>query len=182
MVGHKILTALASVLALVCCPGFGDAAWARTAVIQVPKRDSDGNAMGGVRLPDIAVPLGVNARQNPPLSRCALAGAYVAFPRTAAEATGPASGLRPVLERYKERNVYVDQVRAAAGELAREGFLLPEDATIIIRAAAQSPLWQDDAPWGNRACRRGILPRVHPSSEAGCAAMTAEKADRGEMC
>jgi hypothetical protein len=118
-----------------------------SAVIQVPERDADGNATGGVRLPDVAVPLGVHARQNPPLSfLCALAGAYLAFPRTAAEATGPASGLRPVLERYKERNVYVDQVRTAARKLSEEGFLLPEDAAVITHAAAENPLWHDNAP------------------------------------
>jgi len=117
------------------------------AAIQVPERDADGNAIGGVRLPDVVVPLGVHARQNPPLSfLCSLAGAYVAFPRTAAEAEGPASGLRPVLERYKERNVYVDQVRAAARKLSEEGFLLAEDAAIIIHAAAENPLWQDNSP------------------------------------
>ena len=33
------------------------------AIIEVPKRDEDGNAIGGVRLPDMQVPLGVNARQ-----------------------------------------------------------------------------------------------------------------------
>src|ERR1700749_1309991 len=36
------------------------------AVIQVPKRDQDGNALGGVRLPDLAVPTGTNGAQNRP--------------------------------------------------------------------------------------------------------------------
>src|ERR1700761_9508108 len=36
------------------------------AVIQVPKRDQDGNPLGGVRLPDIAVPVGTNGGQNDP--------------------------------------------------------------------------------------------------------------------
>ena len=57
------------------------------AVIQVPKRDEDGNSLGGVRLPDMQAPLGANAQQNPPLSfLCALAAAYVAFPRAQADA------------------------------------------------------------------------------------------------
>jgi len=118
-----------------------------SAVIQVPQRDADGNAIGGVRLPDVAVPLGVHARQNPPLaSICALAGGYVAFPRSTEAATGPARGLRPVLERYRERNVYVDRVRAAARQLSKEGLLLPDDAVIILHAAAENPLWQAEAP------------------------------------
>lgn len=89
----------------------------------------------------------MHARQNPPLaSICALAGGYVAFPRTTEAATGPARGLRPVLERYKERNVYVDRVRAAARQLSKEGLLLPDDAVIILHAAAENPLWQAEAP------------------------------------
>ena len=38
------------------------------AVIEIPELDADGNAIGGVRLPDMQVPLGVDAQQNPPLS------------------------------------------------------------------------------------------------------------------
>ena len=48
------------------------------AVVQVPQRDADGNPVGGVRLPDIAVPLGVSELQNEPLTSftCSLVGAY----------------------------------------------------------------------------------------------------------
>jgi hypothetical protein len=117
------------------------------AAIEVPKRDEDGNSIGGVRLPDVQVPLGVNARQNPPLSfLCALAGAYVAFPRSQADADATHDGHRPVLERYKTRNDYVNLVRAAARNLERDGFLLPDDAAVIIHAAAESPLWRATAP------------------------------------
>jgi Alpha/beta hydrolase domain len=114
------------------------------AVIQIPKRDADGNALGGVRLPDEEAPLGVNAQQNPPLSfTCMLAGAYVAFPRTEADADAKHDDHRPVLARYKTRNEYVDHIRNAARELEHDGFLLPDDAAIIVQAAATNPLWRD---------------------------------------
>jgi len=117
------------------------------AIIEIPKRDEDGNAIGGVRLPDMEVPLGVNARQNPPLSRqCMLPGAYVAFPRTQAEADATHDPHRPVLERYKTRNEYVNLIRAATRDLERDGFLLPDDAAIIIHSAAENPLWRASAP------------------------------------
>jgi alpha/beta hydrolase family protein len=117
------------------------------AVILVPKRDEDGNSVGGVRLPDLEAPLGVHARQNPPLSFvCALAGAYVAFPRTQADAEAAHDLHRPVLDRYKTRNDYVNRIRSAARELERDGFLLPDDATTIIQSAAESPLWRTSAP------------------------------------
>jgi Alpha/beta hydrolase domain len=114
------------------------------AVIQIPKRDADGNVIGGVRLPDMQAPLGANAQQNPPLSfTCMLAGAYVAFPRTQADADAKHDSHRPVLERYKTRNDYVNQIRIAARELERDGFLLPDDAAVIIQSAAASPLWRN---------------------------------------
>jgi Alpha/beta hydrolase domain len=113
------------------------------AVIEVPKRDADGNAIGGVRLPDMQAPLGANAQQNPPLSfLCALAAAYVAFPRTQADADAAHNAHRPVLERYKTRNDYVNQIRIAARVLTRDGFLLPEDAAVIIQSAAENPMWR----------------------------------------
>jgi len=117
------------------------------AIIEIPKRDDDGNAVGGVRLPDMQAPLGVNARQNPPLSfLCMLAGAYVAFPLSQADADAAHDTHRPVLARYKTRNDYVDRIRTAARDLERDGFLLPDDAAIIIQSAAESPLWRAPAP------------------------------------
>jgi hypothetical protein len=117
------------------------------AVIEIPKRDQDGNAVGGVRLPDMEVPLGVNARQNPPLSfQCMLAGAYVAFPLTQADADAAHDAHRPILARYETRNDYVNRVRTAARALQRDGFLLPDDAAIIIQSAAANPLWRTPIP------------------------------------
>src|SRR5271163_4660965 len=56
------------------------------AVIQVPKRDGDGNALGGVRLPDIAVPTGTSGGQNQPQTfTCMLVGSFSAFAATKAE-------------------------------------------------------------------------------------------------
>jgi hypothetical protein len=107
------------------------------ATIEIPKRDEDGNAVGGVRLPDMQAPLGVNARQNPPLSfQCMLAGAYFAFPPTQADADAAHDPRRPVLERYKSRNDYANRIRVAARELERDSFLLPDYAAIIIKSAA----------------------------------------------
>jgi len=81
-----------------------------------------------VRLPDEQVALGVNAQQNPPLSfACMLGGAYVAFPRTQADADAkrePPPGARAL----QDRNDYVNQIRIAARSLEHDGFLLPEDA------------------------------------------------------
>jgi hypothetical protein len=97
------------------------------AAIMRPKRDEDGNVLGGVRLPDVAVPLGVHAAQQDPKSfACALAGALLPFE--------PAK----IAQRYAGRDDYVNRIRVAARALQAEGFLLADDAAVIIAAAAAS--------------------------------------------
>jgi hypothetical protein len=109
------------------------------AVIQVPKRDADGNAVGGVRLPDMEAPLGTHGGLNQPHNRgCMLVGAYTPFGRSKAQREA-ANDARPSLaERYRNRDDYVDRIRVASRRLMQEGFLLPEDAAVIVEAAASS--------------------------------------------
>lgn len=107
------------------------------AVIQVPIVDQDGNATGGVRLPDMAVPLGTHAAQNPPLSfLCSLAAGYVAFAETRKERAAAQDARLSLAERYKNREDYANRIRAAARELERRGLLLGDDADEMARAAA----------------------------------------------
>ncbi|HEY2876583.1 MAG TPA: alpha/beta hydrolase domain-containing protein [Reyranella sp.] len=99
-----------------------------TAVVQRPKRDTDGNVMGGVRLPDMEAPLGVHAAQQEPKSfSCALAGAFLPFTQA------------QIAARYKDRDDYVNKIRTAARALQKEGLLLSQDAAVIIAAAAAHP-------------------------------------------
>ena len=112
------------------------------AVIQTPQLDADGNAIGGVRLPDHAVPLGTNGGQNEPQTfTCSLAGSYIAFAKTKAERE-TAHDTRPSIEeRYKNQDDYVNQVRSASIKLMQAGFLLPDDAAVIIANAAANPIF-----------------------------------------
>ncbi len=99
----------------------------------VPVTDTDGNELSGVRLPDVAVPLGtylgwnVRAAGFAEDELCFLFGSFVPFARTEAERI--ASGdPRPSLEtRYADKADYVAKVRAAAEDLAVRGLILPED-------------------------------------------------------
>ena len=112
------------------------------AVIQVPKRDSDGNALGGVRLPDIAVPTGTNGGQNQPQTfTCMLVGSFSAFAATKAERERTGDIRPSIEERYRRRDDYVNRVRIAAQDLIVRGFLLPEDAAVIVQEAASSKLF-----------------------------------------
>jgi Alpha/beta hydrolase domain len=112
------------------------------AVIQIPKRDQDGNALGGVRLPDIAVPTGTNGPQNQPQSfTCMLVGTFSPFAATKAERERTGDVRPSIEERYHGRDDYVNRVRIAAQDLAKLGFLLPDDAAVIIQEAASTNLF-----------------------------------------
>jgi hypothetical protein len=111
------------------------------AVIQIPRRDADGNALGGVRLPGIEAPLGTYAGLNLPLSRgCMLIGAYLPFAYSKAGRGGQEDPRLSITERYASRDAYVDRVRGAARRLVGEGFMLPEDAAIVVQSAASTPI------------------------------------------
>ena len=113
-----------------------------SAMIQVPRRDADGNAVGGVRLPDIAVPTATNGGQNQPQTfTCMLVGSFSAFAATKAQRERAGAARPSIEERYRSRDDYVNRVRVAAQDLLARGFLLPEDAAVIIQAAASSNLF-----------------------------------------
>ncbi len=112
-------------------------------VTRVPLPDADGNDVGGIRLPDLAVPLGTytgwNLRAPEIGAQDKLArwsGSFVPFAPT--EAVRRAAGdPRPSLEaRYASRAEYRDRIQVAARELVTAGFLLAEDVPEIVERAA----------------------------------------------
>ncbi len=112
------------------------------AIVQAPKLDADGNALGGVRLPDMEAPLGTHGAQNLPLSSrpCNLDAAYIAFARTAAERA--AGDKRPaVTERYANKEDYVARIREAARKLVAQRLMSEADALEAERAAQAVAAW-----------------------------------------
>jgi hypothetical protein len=117
------------------------------AVIQMPQRDADGNPLGGVRLPDVAVPLGVHGAQNTPLTfTCMLVGAYLPFAATKEARDATHDPRLSLAERYKDQNDYVNRIRVAAREAEAEGFLLAEDVAVIENSVAAAPIFVQAAP------------------------------------
>jgi Alpha/beta hydrolase domain len=115
-------------------------------VTLVPDVDADGNDKGGIRLPDVSVPLGTYTGWN--LRRPAMgapdhlarwSGSFFAFARTEQERRR-SSDPRPSIEaRYPSRDEYVKRVEAAAAALVRRGFLLEEDAAMAVERARRLP-------------------------------------------
>ena len=118
----------------------------------IPAVDADGNEVAGIRLPDVAVPLGTytgwNLRAAPYGAENVLAGlhgSYLALARTAAERRKSGDPRPSILERYPTRRVYLDRVKASVLRLQEEGFLLETDAREMLKIAAQRKLWQDES-------------------------------------
>jgi len=111
------------------------------AVVLVPQVDQDGNSLGGVRLPDLEVPLGQHGDLNTPMTNgtCRLGGSYRPFARTAADRKARNDAKLSLEERYPGGlNEYTSRIRTAARNLVADRLLLPEDAAVIENAAADN--------------------------------------------
>ena len=119
------------------------------AVMQVPRRDADGNAEGGVRLPAIAVPIGTFGGWNAPLDNdCGdMSVFWRQFPRSNLQRLMTSDSRASVQERYGTAEEYLKRYRTAAEALVREGYVLQSDATDMEAnvAARVKPLFQPPA-------------------------------------
>jgi hypothetical protein len=114
--------------------------------VRIPAVDHDGNETGGIRVPELAVPLGTAtgwAARAPDAGGdgelCYLDGSYVPFARTRAERQANADPRRSVEERYRGKPDYVDRIRRAAARLQKGGYLLEEDAVRALVRAESRP-------------------------------------------
>ena len=106
--------------------------------------DADGNELGGIRMPDVSVPLATYTGWNPrhPETGGAeqilpMQGATFPFPRTADERAQTGDPRPAIAERYRDRADYLNQVRRAALTLAEQRYLLPEDVPLAVAIAAE---------------------------------------------
>jgi hypothetical protein len=104
--------------------------------------DGDGNETGGIRLPDITVPVGTHAGWNPrdpvtgsPEQIVAMNGLTLWFAPDEATRAARRDPRRSLAERYRDEADYAAKVRAAAVRLAAERYLLEEDVDRVVEAA-----------------------------------------------
>ena len=114
----------------------------------VPMVDEDGNEIAGIRLPDIAAPLGTYTGWNLRAPEhgaegmlAGLDGSYLEFPRTPEEREETGDPRPSIHERYPTRAEYLNEITEQAMQLQEEGFLLAEDALEMIRQAAERDKW-----------------------------------------
>jgi len=110
----------------------------RALVTQV---DADGNETSGIRLPDIAVPLGTHTGWNlyqapfPEGELCDRDGTYAPFAATRAEREAKNDPRLSLEERYGDHASYVRRVEQAVKQLLAERLLLAEDGELFIAKA-----------------------------------------------
>jgi hypothetical protein len=113
----------------------------------VPAVDADGNELGGIQLPDVAVPLATYTGWNPRDPATGGEGQIIdmlgsTLPFAAVPEQRSPTGGRPdprpsIAERYRDRDNYLARVRAAAEDLARQRYILSEDVVLLVQTAAE---------------------------------------------
>ena len=106
--------------------------------------DADGNEVAGIRMPDISVPVATYTGWNPRAPETGgigqnnlMQGSTFPFAATKAERVQRGDPRPSIEERYRDRDAYLAQVRAAAESLADQRYLLAEDIDLAVRLAAE---------------------------------------------
>src|SRR6478609_5996285 len=107
--------------------------------VLVPQSDADGNDLGGVRLPELQVPLatytGWNLRDpsiGAPEQRVSFLGSWIPLAKTAEERKKSGDPRLSIAERYKSQEEYMSRFEQAAKKLIEQRFLLQEDLPAIL--------------------------------------------------
>jgi hypothetical protein len=110
--------------------------------VMAPQVDQDGIDLGGVRMPEVAVPLATYTGWNPrdpktgsPEQLVDFAGSYIPFAKTKAERMRTGDPRLSLEERYSSRAQYIGLVAEAGGKLIKGGYLLAEDLPSLVERA-----------------------------------------------
>ncbi len=113
-----------------------------TLPLLVSQVDADGNELGGIRLPDVSVPLATytgwnfrSAAVGGSQELVALAGSSIPFAATKAKRTASGDPRLSVEERYTSKDDYLRRVREAADKLVKERYVLADDVNPILAHA-----------------------------------------------
>jgi hypothetical protein len=94
------------------------------------QRDSNGNAIGGIRSPHLDVPIAtlIGEAGNPGPSFCSSFGATIPFDSA------------KLASLYNSHGAFVSKWSASVAAMADAGFITPEDAELVQASAAQSSI------------------------------------------
>jgi hypothetical protein len=124
--------------------------------LYLPRLNTDGMMIGGVRLPAIDAPKATYTGWNPqvvgngPTALCSLVGGVVPFAATRENRSAKADPRPSVAERYDSPSAYVERVDKVAQELVHNRFMLMEDLA-RQHSAAESDTLDGLTPPQNKA-------------------------------
>ena len=115
---------------------------------RVPAVDEAGNDRGGIRLPQIAVPLATHTGWNyrrpeigAPDRLASEIGSYLPLPKTRADRERTGDSRMSIEERYANKQAYLDRIAAAARELVEQRYVLSEDVADLVAQAEAHYDW-----------------------------------------
>ena len=116
--------------------------------VLVPAVDEDGNDRGGIRLPEIEVPLASHtgwSYRHPSIGApdrlASEIGSYLPFPRTREDRERASDPRRSVEERYQSEMAYIGAITDSALRLVQKRYLLVEDLPEIVSRARAHYHW-----------------------------------------
>ncbi len=119
----------------------------------VPQVNADGNEVGGIAMPEVAVPLasytGWNLRSEVIGAKTELfpmTGSWIPFAKTEAERKRTGDPRPSIEERYKNKSEYLEKIDAATADLVKQGYLLPQDAPGLHDRAAKEWDYREGLP------------------------------------
>jgi hypothetical protein len=127
----------------------------RKFTVLVPQVDKDGNDVSGIRILEVAVPLGTYTGWNIHLPQlrsldylAGLVGSFSPFAKTREERQKSGDPRVSIAERYSSKQDYLDQAQRAARSLVSQRFMLTGDVDAVMRRAGA--LWNAIAAGGVR--------------------------------
>ncbi len=114
----------------------------------VSQVDKDGTELGGLRLPEVVVPLATTAGWNFRKAEIGgthllfpLLGSYVPFASTRAERERTHDPRLSVEERYTSREQFLKRIQDAAAPLVKDGYILADDVPAVVKRAGDHWDW-----------------------------------------
>jgi hypothetical protein len=119
----------------------------------VSQVDKDGNELGGLRLPDVVVPLATTAGWNFRKTEIGgthllfpLLGSYIPFASTRSERERTHDPRPSIEERYMSREAFLKRIQDAAAPLVKDGYLLADDVPALVKRAGDHWDWLAKRP------------------------------------
>ena len=113
--------------------------------VGVPALDENGNEVGGIRMPEVAEPLGTftgwRFREDAMEALIGLQGMWIPFPLNRQSGNDLGDSRLPISDRYGSREEYVGFVARAAMGLVEDRFMLPQDVPAVLDRAGTMYDW-----------------------------------------